>query len=102
MFHNIGAYLNAVQRAFVAQDGQLLANYVSLSDRHINSRVLHVEMPDNQVERIVQQPMDEIVCAHLKVLYYLTRQRKASSSSFRVYHSITILILFSLSLSFSP
>lgn len=89
MFHNIGAYLNAVQRAWHAQDGQLLANFVSLSDKHINSRVLHVEMPDNQVERIVQQPMDEIVCAHLKVLYYLTRQRECFLCNLYVFHSLT-------------
>lgn len=76
MYDNLATYLNSVQRAWHAQDGQLLAALVSLSDRHTASRSLHVEMPDNMVERMLDQPIDEIVCAHLKVLYYLTCSRE--------------------------
>lgn len=76
MFDNLATYLNSVQRAWHAQDGQLVASLVSLGGRHTPSRALHVETPDNMVERMLDQPIDEIVCAHLKVLYYLTCTRE--------------------------
>lgn len=76
MYDNINSYLNCVQRAWSAQDGNLVATYISLRDKHISNRNLHIEIPEHIVERQLDQPIDEIVSAHLKVLYYLTCERK--------------------------
>lgn len=76
MYDSLSTYLNSVQRAWSAQDGNLVAAFVSLKDKHVSSRSLQIEMPENMVERMMDPPMDEIVSAHLRVLYYLTCERK--------------------------
>lgn len=76
MFDNLSSYLNSVQRAWSAQDGRVVATLISLKDRHVLSRNLQLEMPENMVERMLDSPIDDIVSAHLKVLYYLTCERK--------------------------
>lgn len=76
MYDNINSYLTAVQRCWNAQDGYLLSNFVSLQDKHVSNRHLHIELPDNMVERYLDTPLDEIVSGHLKVLYYLTCEPK--------------------------
>ena len=76
MNESLNSYLNGVQRAWSSQDGHLVSSLISLKDKHIGNRNLHVEIPDNMVERILDQTIDEIVSAHLKVLYYLTCERK--------------------------
>ncbi|CAD7091646.1 unnamed protein product [Hermetia illucens] len=71
MFGTLNNYLNGVQRAWSGQDGQTVASFVSLSDKHIMNRNLYLQNPESAVERQLDQPIDEIVSAHLKVLYYL-------------------------------
>lgn len=80
MFGSIATYLNAVQRTWAAQDGDLVATFLSLRDRHAINSNLHVEYPENLVERIVDPPIDEILSAHIKVLYYLAPQCKINDS----------------------
>lgn len=75
MFENLSSYLNSVQRAWLAHDGRVVATLLSLKDRHVLSRNLQLEMPENMVERILDSPIDDIVSSHLKVLYYLTCER---------------------------
>lgn len=76
MFGSLNNYLNAVHRAWSAQDGQTVASFISLNDKHIMNRNLYLEYPENAVQRQLDQPIDEIVCSHLKVLYYLGTERK--------------------------
>lgn len=76
MFGSITTYLNAVQRSWAAQDGHFVAAFLSLRDRHTTNPKLQVEYPENLVERIVDPPIDEILTAHIKVVYYLTSQCK--------------------------
>lgn len=76
MFGSIVTYLNAVTRTWHAQDGLLVAQLVSLRDRHATNHNLQVEFPDSSVERILDPPIDEILIEHIKVLYYLSRSRK--------------------------
>lgn len=76
MFGSITTYLNAVQRTWAAQDGCLVATFLSLRDRHATNPNLYVEYPDNLVDRIVDPPIDEILSAHIKVLYHLSSQCK--------------------------
>lgn len=75
MYDSLNAYLNSIQRAWSAQDGSLVAAFVSLKDKHVLNRSLQIEKPDNIVERMLDPPIDEIVSAHLKALYYLTCER---------------------------
>lgn len=75
MFGTLNNYLNGVQRAWSGQDGQTVASFVSLSDKHIMNRNLYLQNPESAVERQLDQPIDEIVSAHLKVLYYLGCER---------------------------
>lgn len=68
--------MNAVARTWHAQDGILMAQLLSLRDRHATNQQLQVEFPDNLVKRILDEPIDEILIEHIKVLYYLSRSRK--------------------------
>lgn len=76
MFTSVTTYLNAVARTWHAQDGALVAQLISLRDRHATNPNLQVESPENLVDRILDAPVDEIVTEHIKVLYYLSRSRK--------------------------
>lgn len=76
MFGSITAYLNGVSRSWHAQDGLLVAQLVSLRDRHATNHQLQVEYPETLVDRILDAPIDEILIEHIKVLYYLSRSRK--------------------------
>lgn len=76
MFGSITTYLNAVARTWHAQDGGLVAQLVSLRDRHATNSQLQIEYPESMVERILDAPIDEILVEHIKVLYYLSRTRK--------------------------
>lgn len=76
MFGNVNTYLNAVQRTWAAQDGRLVATFLSLRDRHATNPNLQIEFPDNLVERLLDSPIDEILSAHMKVLFYLSCERK--------------------------
>lgn len=76
MFGNVNTYLNAVQRTWTAQDGKLVATFLSLRDRHATNPNLQIEYPDNLVERILDPSIDEVLSAHIKVLFYLSCERK--------------------------
>lgn len=76
MFGSIQTYLNAVSRTWHGTDGTLVAQLVSLRDRHATNPQLQVEFPESLVERILDAPIDEILVEHIKVLYYLSRSRK--------------------------
>lgn len=75
MFGSITTYLNAVARTWHAQDGALVAQLISLRDRHATNPQLQVEFPETLVERTLDGPIDEILVEHIKVLYYLSRTR---------------------------
>lgn len=79
MFGSIVTYLNAVARTWHAQDGTIVAQLVSLRDRHATNTNLQAESPESSIERILDPPIDEIVAEHIKVLYYLSRSRKHNS-----------------------
>lgn len=76
MFGSSTTYLNAVARTWHAQDGSIVAQLVSLRDRHATNPQLQIESPEGMVERILDAPIDEILVEHMKVLYYLSRSRK--------------------------
>lgn len=86
MFGSISTYLNAVARTWHAQDGTLVAQLVSLRDRHATNTNLQVDSPESMIERTLDSPIDEILVEHIKVLYYLSRSRKHTFSTFQSYY----------------
>lgn len=76
MFTTLKNYLSNVHRVWTNGDGDQLASFISLKDKHIMNRNLYVQNPESAVGRILESPIDEIICAHIKVLYYLWLERK--------------------------
>lgn len=76
MFGTLNNYLSSVHRAWTNGDGEVLASYISLKDKHIMNSNLYLQNPENAVNRLLESPIDEIVSAHIKVLYYLWLERK--------------------------
>uniref|UniRef100_A0A182QW49 PCI domain-containing protein 2 homolog n=1 Tax=Anopheles farauti TaxID=69004 RepID=A0A182QW49_9DIPT len=66
-------YLNKIMRVWNAYEGQAVARFLSLQDFHVNDPNLYKENPDAAVSRQLPSPLDEIVSAHLKVVYQLMR-----------------------------
>lgn len=75
MFGNVTTYLNAIQRTWSSQDGNLVSTFLSLRDRHTHNPNLQIQYPDNIVARICDPPIDELVSAHLKVIYFLSSSK---------------------------
>lgn len=73
---NLYRYLDSVQCVWNAGEGHAVARLLSLSDHHVNNPTLHVEYPETAVDRRLEPPLDEVVSCHLKVLFYLTKERK--------------------------
>lgn len=69
-------YLEEVARLWHTQGGPSMARLVSLRDRHALNPQLQVEFPESYVERTINAPLQEILVEHIKVLYYLSRNRK--------------------------
>ncbi|XP_037938673.1 PCI domain-containing protein 2 homolog [Teleopsis dalmanni] len=71
MFGTLNTYLSGISRCWTATDGASLASFLSLKDKHIMNSNLCLQNPENAVEKVLDSPIDELVCTHLKVLYYL-------------------------------
>lgn len=76
MFGSLNNYLGSINRLWHASEGDCLSLLLSLKDNHIMNRNLCVESPENAVYRILDAPIDDVVIAHLKALYYLSVDRK--------------------------
>uniref|UniRef100_A0A0K8TTQ2 PCI domain-containing protein 2 homolog n=1 Tax=Tabanus bromius TaxID=304241 RepID=A0A0K8TTQ2_TABBR len=83
MFGTLNNYLSGVQRVWHAHDGKTVASFISLNDKHIMNRNLYLETPESAVERILDPPIDEIVSAHLKVLYYLDSESNGCLEAYK-------------------
>ncbi|EDW37584.1 GL16271 [Drosophila persimilis] len=73
MFGSLANYLSNVERCAEACSGQALSDFLSLRDVHVQNDKLHVAQPEKMVERYLDAPLDEVVGAHLKVIYYLAQ-----------------------------
>lgn len=69
---SLAHYLQLIDRCWRSQDGQKLANLISLRHEHAASSNMYVEKPEGMVERFVSAPLDEIICYHLKCLYSIS------------------------------
>ena len=62
-------YLKAVENAWNDYDGESLATLLSFQDSHVAKSQLHLESPEDEVERILDNPIDELVAAHLRACW---------------------------------
>jgi nuclear mRNA export protein PCID2/THP1 len=73
---NLYNYLQTVQRLWHNGDGNGVARFLTLNGNHVSQPNLHIENPENAVERQIQSPLEEVVSSHIKVLFYLHQNRK--------------------------
>lgn len=75
---NLYSYLSTVNRLWSNEDGTGVARFLTISGNHAANTNLHVENPESAVERSIPAPLDEVVSAHIKVLYYLHDNRNTN------------------------
>lgn len=75
---NLNQYINAILRVWDAADGYVIGKLLSLRDNHVQSSDLHLEEPERIVQRQVDSPLDELICNHLRVLFYLRKNSELS------------------------
>ncbi|XP_067944612.1 PCI domain-containing protein 2-like [Watersipora subatra] len=63
------AYLEQIAEALEERDALLIAPLLSFKHPHIKNVRLRVRSPEQYCERILQQPWDEIVAAHIRALW---------------------------------
>lgn len=61
-------YLHAVEKSWELQAGHALSELVSLKGNHINETKLYSSQYISMIENQLDQPMEEIVSSHLRVL----------------------------------
>lgn len=65
-FGSLNGYLSKVAQAWQVGEGDDLATLLSFQDSHIANPKLQIADPEAQVERVLDQPLDEMVAAHLR------------------------------------
>lgn len=73
---NLYAYLQTLNRYWNNGDGSGVAKLLSMNGNHTNNPAIHVEHPEDTIERVLTSPIDEVVCYHIQVLFYLNSERK--------------------------
>lgn len=73
---NLFSYLSTINRLWGNEDGSGVARFLTLGANHSSNTNLHIENPETVVERSISVPLDEVISAHLKVLFYLHDNRK--------------------------
>ncbi len=69
-------YLNAVLEAWNAYDSNMLAALLSFSHEHAkNSKLREDEDPAEEVEKVLEEPIDDLVTDHLRALYYTDKEK---------------------------
>ncbi|KAH8357589.1 hypothetical protein KR200_001749 [Drosophila serrata] len=74
MFGTVNNYLSSVLSATDDYDGESLGTHISLRDVHVQNHNLYIAQPEKLVERFLKPPIDDVVSAHLKVLYHLAQE----------------------------
>jgi len=68
-------YLYDVAEAWGNMYCKRMTKYVSLKDNHVFDKSIHTDSPEDIVGDIIDKPLDEVIVSHLKVVYYITRDR---------------------------
>ena len=66
---SLNSYLSEISSAWDDYDGDAIAPLISFEDKHVLNPKLQLEDPADQVERALDEPIDDIVTHHLKVVY---------------------------------
>ena len=66
---SVDNYLSSVANAWDDYDGESLATLLSFQDSHVTKSQLQLENPDRQVSAVLQEPIDELVAAHLRACW---------------------------------
>lgn len=69
-------YLSTLNRLWGNEDGNGVSRFITIRGKHASNTHLHVENPESAVERSIGAPFDDVVSAHIKVLFYLHDDRK--------------------------
>jgi len=80
---NFNQYINSLIRIWDAGSGKDIARFVSLRDNHITYQDLYKEYPERYIDRSIQQPFDEVVTCHIRVLFYLSRSTPNYTEAFK-------------------
>lgn len=75
---NLYSFLSTLNRLWNNEDGTGVAKFLTINGKHSSNPNLHVENPESAVERNIPSPLDEVVSAHIKVLFYLHDIRNKS------------------------
>ena len=67
-------YLRAVEEAWNDYDGDTLATLLSFQDSHATKHQLQIEDPEADVERVLDNPIDELVAAHLRGCWAISKK----------------------------
>lgn len=77
---NLFNYLNTLDRLYSNCDGHAVSRFLSLDGNHIlNPNLNRIEHPEASVERQIGSPLDEVIIAHIKVLFHLNENRKITN-----------------------
>jgi nuclear mRNA export protein PCID2/THP1 len=68
---NLYQYLNVLGRLWKNCDGNGVSKLLDLNDSHATNKNLFLENAEMMIERQMDPPLDEVISAHLKVLFYL-------------------------------
>lgn len=66
-------YLQLIDRCWRTQDGQVLANLISIRHEHASNTNWQIEKPEGMVKRFLTDPISDIVLHHLKCLHFLSK-----------------------------
>lgn len=90
---NLYTYLSTVNRLWNNEDGSSVARFITLGGNHTANPNLHIEHPDSATEKALASPLDEVICCHIKVLFYLhDNNRKSCKMNFT--KSLSLLFFF--------
>ena len=72
---SMSTYLGRVSESWDDYDGHSLAGLISFEDDHVMNSNLQVEDPADDVERVLEEPIDDIVCDHLRAVHEVAHGR---------------------------
>ena len=77
------------EQAWNDYDGETLARLISFDDRHARNSKFHKDDdPSDAVERVLEEPIDDIVSDHLRAVYQEIIYQRGSKTFFQCLHKI--------------
>jgi len=86
---NFYSYLSTINRLWSNRDGAGVARFLTLSGNHASNPNLHIENPESSVERSIETPLDEVIIAHIKVLFHFNDNPPQFNEAYK-YQSICV------------